>query len=167
MKQLKAKRKSDFTSKAIYDYYKETHTSPLSKKDFMNVCKMFNKRLVSKIYDGVIAQLPGNLGFLGIQSKNHTVEFTDEGDIDLKKSTISTDWGATNKLWREKPELKHVKYIFHENLHTNGKRFRICWSRLYTTIPALYYYRFLPTRAFKRNLAKYIKNNPNKEYYEF
>lgn len=158
---------SDYTSADIYKYYKATHSSPLSKTNFMLVIKLFNKKLIDGIYRGMVAKLPMILGFIGVEVKTPIVEFTEDGSVDFTKSRINTDWGETNKLWREKPELAHKTYVFHENSHTNGKKYKIMWNRKYSNIGCIRHYRFLPAKGMKRGFAKYLRENPNTEYYDF
>lgn len=169
MKKLKdkAKEKLGFTSVEAYKFYKKTHPNPVNQQTYAKVIKTLNKKCIDLIYNGLVLNVPANLGFIGITESKTTVVFTDEGEIDMKKSSISTDWCRTNKLWREKPELKHKKYIFYDNSHTGGRRFVIKWNRKYVASVALPNYAFIPTRAFKRNLTQYIYKHPNKEYYDF
>ena len=161
------KEKSDFKSKDLYKFYKSTVDNPVDAKTYSYIIKELNKRVIPKIYEGFVFQVPAGLGFIGVLESNTNIVFDDNGQIDMTKSNLSTDWGKTNKLWRDKPELKHKKYIFHENLHTGGRRFRIAWSRKYANLRAIKHYKFKPTRAFARNLTKYINNNPTQQYYDF
>ena len=93
--------------------------------------------------------------------------FGDDGELDLKESKISTDWGATNKMWEKRPDLKNKKYIFCDNFHTDGKRFRIAWRQPFPRSSGLSFYRFSPTRAFRRNLAQHLKTHTTQIYYDF
>lgn len=161
------KEKSDFTLGNLYKFYKTTHEKTVDNTTYSYIVKTLNKKLVQLIYDGLVFQIPANLGYLGVVESSTNIVFTDDGKVDMTKSNLSTDWGATNKLWDNKPELKHKKYIFHDNSHTNGRRFKIQWSRKYTNLPALMNYRFKPARSFQRNLTQHIYKNPNIEYYEF
>lgn len=161
------KKKSDFKILDLYKFYKSTNTNTVNNRTYSYIIKTLNKKIIQLIYDGLVFQIPSNVGYLGIvESKTHII-FKENGEVDVTKSNLSTDWGATNKLWDSKPELKHKKYIFHDNLHTDGRRFKIQWSRKFSNIPSLINYRFKPARAFQRDLTKYILKHPNKEYYEF
>lgn len=166
-KKHKCKEKCDFTANHIYSYYKKTHPKCLNRKDYGLVCDLFNQKIIEAIYRGLIFYLPGGLGMIGITSSLVKIEFTDDGEVDFTKSTMSTDWKLTKELWKSKPEFEHKRYIMLDNYHTEGKRYKIGWNRKHCNIATCKNYRFIPSRAFKRNLATYIKNNPNQQYYEF
>ena len=166
-KKHKSKMKCDFTSNHIYSYYKKTHSKCLSRVDYGKVCDLFNQKVIDRIYNGFIFYLPGGVGMIGITAHEVRIEFNDEGEVDFTKSNMSTDWKSTKELWELKPELAHKRYIMLDNYHTEGKRYKISWNRKHCVIPSAYYFRFIPSRAFKRNLAKHIINNPNQQYYEF
>lgn len=166
-KKPKSKMKCDFTSSDIYSYYKKTHTKCLTRKEYGLVCDLFNQKIIEKIYQGFIYYLPGGIGMIGINTSRVRIEFDESGEVDFTKSNMSTDWKATKELWKIKPELAHKRYILLDNYHTEGKRFKISWNRKHCSIPTSRHYRFIPSRSFRRNLAKYLKNNPNQQYYEF
>ena len=83
------------------------------------------------------------------------------------KSTVLVDWGTTLKLWKDKPALLKKKYVFHDNLHTNGIRYKIKWKRGRSAPSSIKHYKFNAVRTFKRGLNTYIKNAKSLEYYEF
>ena len=163
--------KSDVVHSTIYKKYVKLCTDnneiPVSNKEFTRIVVEFNKRVIQKIYEGFVFRVPFNLGSIGIVKSNTIVEFGEDGEIDPIKSTISTDWGNTLKLWKKRPDLMHKKYVYHENLHSQGIRYKIMWKKLYMNDRLSKYYKFIPVRWFKRGLAKYIKTNKHVEYYEF
>jgi len=158
---------SDYKSPDIYKYYKNLVENPVDIVTFNNVCTEFNTLIQNKIYEGTIYHLPANLGYIGITTKKVTPVFTEDNEIDYMKSKLTVDWGTTNKIWIKYPELQHKKYIYCINTHTDGNRYTITWKRLFVRIRGAKNYKFTPVRQFKRNLATYINNNPNLEYYEF
>lgn len=161
------KEVSDYKSKDIYKYYKTTTSEPVTLKQFMLITKLFFQKIVSKIYRGSVIKLPSDFGHLGVGIKNLKIVLNNNGEIDVLKSNLTTNWKKTRELWEKKPNLKHKQYVYFENLHTEGKRPFIKWIRLHTRIPCLMYYQFTATRSFKRGLASFIKTNPNQEYYDF
>ena len=163
--------KSDVAHSDIFQLYKKMRSSnnkeSVSNKEFTKIVVEFNKRVIDKIYKGLVFKVPFNLGIIGIIKSKTVIEFDEDGEINPIKSTLSTDWGTTLKLWRERPELMHKKYIYCENLHTEGVRYKIMWKRAFMHNRASRVYKFIPVRWFKRGLAKFIKNNKHVEYYEF
>ena len=165
MKTKKVKYKSDIGLGDIYSEYKKSVKNPLNRSDFMKTMYSFLKNLVKgMIEESMVFKLPFFLGTIGIKKYDAPdLVFGSDGKIDHNRCNISIDFGETNKLWKEYPELKEQKkVIYHENEHTDGKRVKIKWN--YVTFRG---YTFSPCRNFKRSLAKFIKLNPNTEYYDF
>ncbi len=150
----------------FYKFYKQEYNSKVNRSLFGKIVKDFFYLLIHEIFRGFIYNMPYKLGAIGVRKYKPKIYF-DENGFNFKKSNVSIDFGATNKLWRENPELKHKKYIYHTNEHTNGYKFRIKWSKKGAYVKNIGRFKFSPMRGFNRALNKYIKEHPNQQYYEF
>lgn len=149
----------------FYKYYRENNKTKIGRSLYGRIVKDFFYLLIQEILKGFIFNMPYKLGHIGIHRYKPRVKF-DENGFNFIESNVSIDFGATNKLWREQPELKHKKYIYHTNEHTNGFKYKIRWSKKGAYVKNIRAFKFQPSRYFNRSLAKHIKNNPNQEYYE-
>ncbi len=161
--------KSDINHSDIFklycDIHREENTDGVSNKEFTKIVKEFNDGLMDLIFKGLVFKVPFNLGFIGIKKSKTKIIFGEDNEVDPSKSTISTDWGTTLKLWKLRPELAHNKFVYHENLHTDGIRYKIAWKKLYIKDRIAKGYKFVPVRWFKRGLARFINNNQHVEYF--
>lgn len=123
----------------------------------------FIKFIVKKVFEGFEVQLSDgtSLGSLHITGRKRKVTI-DEVTGEIKG--LRVDYGATNKLWAERPDLKEKKYrVYHTNEHSGGITYRITWSKERMLMPNKYYFCLIPCRQNKRDIAKKILIE-NKEY---
>jgi nucleoid DNA-binding protein len=160
----KKKFKHDFATKDIYKVYKKRVSKSLNYKQFSLVLNTFNEKLIKSIYNGAYIQLPYKLGDLYIHKYKPKLKFDENGEVVTLCKRGMVDYKATNELWREFPELAHIKRVYYDNFHTDRYKFKIVWKR-YHTIRICKIYNFRPARAFSRGLAQYLKSNPNQNYY--
>jgi len=161
---IRSKYKHDYGLKHMYKFYKEKYTLPLDYKTFTNIIDLFNSKLINKVYEGSYISLPYILGDIFIYKYKKRIIFDENGEVVNKNKYNLIDYKATKELWKEYPELEHKQRVFYDNSHTDNYRFAISWKRYHTTRMHKLY-NFKPTRAFSRGLAKYLKNNPNQNYY--
>lgn len=141
------------TNKNSYKYYKKKSKSPVSREVYSNIQDMYHAYLVAKLFKGEIVSLPRRFGTIQITGKKHTPHFNEEGKID----NLAIDWGATNKLWAEKPELRKKKFIYCDNAHSDGIRYSFVWHKKEATMPLKSVYRLTFCKDCKRALAKLVK----------
>lgn len=161
----KKKFKHDYGLTHMYKFYKEKYTSPLEYKTFKQIIDLFNTKLINEVYKGAYVTLPYTLGDLFIYKYKKKIYFDSEGNILNKNKSNLTDYKATKELWKEYPELEHKQWVYYDNSHTDNFKFAISWKR-YHTIRMHKLYNFKPAREFSRGLARYLKNNPNQNYYD-
>jgi hypothetical protein len=149
--------KQTLKTKDFYKIYKKTVEEPKNMSTFSKVINMFCTEFKKTLFNGSILNIPGELGKCYVSKRKINFVFDDTGKIDSKASKASIDYGKTNKLWAAKPELKHKQYVYHTNDHTNGYRFRLTWKR--TSIRGISFIVLNPLRCFKRELAKFTKEN--------
>jgi len=156
-------RKLDFGLTDLFYYYSKTVKESMNQTYYNSVVKLFFKKIIVRLYKGDYISFPHKLGDFHINSyKPKIINFNDAYQ---HKGFKVTDYKATNELWLKQPELAHKVYLNYDNTHSDGIKYKL--SRINSkknTIQSLY--NFLPSRQFSRGLAKFIKNNPNTEYYE-
>lgn len=131
----------------MYESYAESHSgNPLylvEKQRFYDLCSEYYKAVVDKIiYEDKVFKMPFSVGEINIQKYKPELE-------DVKKRTSFIDWKNTAKVG---------KIVYHLNEHSNGFKFTIKWKKKKNVIRYVEIYKFVPTRNFKRTLAKVIKN---------
>lgn len=155
----KAKYKPDYNKSHLYKFYlnkyKEEHLIKQQPR-YNKLIKEVNKKIINYLYQGFEVALPYKLGVLRINKIEPIYVFNEDGTLNVKKSSTRVDWGTTNKLWKEKPELANKTYIYHENYKTNGYYFKIAWLRPANNLKGLLkYYKFVPSRTLRLNFKTY------------
>lgn len=157
---MRERKIADYKIKDLYEYYQEKVQPELQVpySVYTSILKEFNLELVESIIntsEGI--KLPCNLGFIRVRKKKVNL---------AKKESLIPDWGQTNKLWAANPEAKKKKTIvYHLNEHRGGYKYKIFWDKKKQMLKNKTFYYFIPTRAFKRNLASVLKNNLEIDYY--
>jgi hypothetical protein len=179
-KRGKGKYNNDFGSKDCYDKYIES----IDKKDlplgsdykntsyfvsfntYKKILKQMNKLVMNAlINDNAEFTMPYRMGELSVKKRKVKIKLDSEGNV-IKKA-IPVDYKATKELWAKDPEAQknHTKiYLFNE--HFDGYKCLFYWKKKDINTRGIKPYCFRPTREYKRELAKQIKNNPNIDFYE-
>jgi nucleoid DNA-binding protein len=157
----------DYKKKSFYKFYSENYKKKVDQHTYNKILTDCNLMIGEKLLEGFAVRLPFGLGTFSVRRTQPKIVFDEEGKIDFTKSRISTDWGATNKLWKEKPELAHKKYIFHENIETEGYIFKIIWSPFRGNAKNIRAYKFVPSKMLKQRLKEYILTNNKIDYDDF
>ena len=140
------------TFKTMYESYIEgvDEESPyhVSYEDYVSICEKFYKRMMDSVIERrATFRMPYRLGKI----------YVDKQKINTKnKKKLAIDWNLTNK---------HGKVIYHLNEHTRGFKYIFVWEKKTYVVKNKVFYRFIPTRAHKRRLAKLIKSG-NYDYIE-
>jgi len=162
------KKPTDYKNPYLYKTFKYQHDYiPMHKIEHSKILLSIFSKLRHEIYKGYILKLPYNLGYIGIEEKKPIIRFNEDGTINKKGSSLTIDYKATRELWEEYPELQEKKkVVYFENEHTSGNKYKIKW-RHFGKNKNISVYAFKPTRRFSRELAQYLKSNPNTNYYDF
>ena len=115
--------------------------------------------LVDKLLGNGKVKLPLELGTIVFEGKKIKIRFNEDGQV----ANLHIDWKSTKEFWNEYPEKENKEYIYFDNDHTNGIRYRFKWKHLGNKLKFKRFYTFIPCRALKRKIAKLIKEE-NKEY---
>lgn len=161
----KKKFKSKQGTRDIYYFYRRNYANDVGVINFSKILNMFNNKLIEEIYKGAYITLPYSLGDLYISKYKSKYQFDSEGNVITKGKFGIIDYKATKELWKDHPELNHKKYVYYDNFHTDGYKFRIKWKR-YHRNRTNRLYNFKPSRQFSRGLAAYLRKNPNQSYYD-
>lgn len=162
---------STYATKDYYKFYKKKSSNPVDRKTFSSILKeYFEIRVQLLIFENMDINLPHRMGFVGIRGICDSIMLKKDGTV---KYLI--DWGATNKLWAEKypdktpKEIKAIKnkpVVYYTNDNSNGRVYNFIWDKFTSNFRYKTYYRFRPTRKWKRMLTSYIKVAKNIMYYD-
>ena len=140
------KEKNSYTVSDFYPAYKEKIHNPksiyfLTKKEFTDICKDFNKEMSKKILtEGYIFHMPFGLGKITILKKPMPIE----------RKYLRIDYKKTKEIG---------KPIYHMNTHSREFYYKWKWlkpERFHSAMKRIY--NFTPCRPNKRTLAKLILN---------
>ena len=158
----KRKLKTEIGKSQLYKFYKYNHSKPLGQSDFRKVVSLFNAKLADRIARGLVVNMPYGLGCLGVVK--HPVKIKEVTLKDgRKRLTAPINWQETNKLWKEYPELRREKWVYHEN----DVYYRSKWGRKECTVPNIVYYQFKRSEQLSRKICKAIKSGELTECYDF
>jgi len=157
-------RKIDYNLKDVYQYYKKVTPDTVNYSLFSEILKSFNLHFAKELYDGSYLKLPYRLGNIFVYKYKPKYKFDEEGNLINHGQNNMIDYKATKELWKEHPELKHKQRVFYDNDHSDGFKFKIKWK--VGKVRNIRLYNFIPAKSLKRNLAKYIRSNPNQDYYD-
>lgn len=129
-------------------------------KTYSLILKTMFKLMWEDILEGHEIVLPLRLGTIQITGIKTKPKFNDKGEL-----MLPVDWGSTNKMWKEHPELKEKKQlVYFTNDHTNGVRYKVKWSKQGVIFKNKIIYEFVAARANLRQLAQVIKNGKQYHY---
>jgi hypothetical protein len=117
---------------------------------YRDIVSLYNKKIYDKLLEGFNVILPYKLGSVQIIKKR--MYFKTQ-----QNKKLGIDWENTNK---------YGKLIHHLNEHSDGYKFLFFWDRYKKmSTPNSKYYKLIPTRTLKRELASIIKKD-KKDYFE-
>ncbi len=169
---IKTNFKADFVKKDIYTFYNKEIKSKLKEgskelKDavshgerFNEILTSFNHKFVAYALKGFKVKMPYGLGSIHIKRKDPLFKFDTNGVLDPYKTQARVNWGATMKLWKEKPQHAHKTYLYYENHETDSQFLKILWIRNATKISKNNtIYKFVPSRTFRMKLYQHMINS--------
>jgi len=151
-------QKTDVNIRSSYKTYKESVSTPVEEKQYLEIANGYMEFLIQKVLEGEEVTMPARLGTLFIQGVKKNLKFNKDG-IPL----LPPNWAATKKLWDSNPDAKATKKIVYcLNEETDGVVYKLHWSKNRVPIENKLYYNFILTRANKRAIHQKIKQG--KEY---
>jgi len=128
----------------LYDVYTYNHENndlyTTSYKTYKSILVDYYKSMMNEVLNGYRYKLPSGLGYIYVTKRLVNVRNLTRHGIDWVES------------------VKNKKVIYHLNNHSKNYIYRFKWYKENSIIPNLYYYKFVASRANKRELAKIIKN---------
>ncbi len=162
---------STYTTSDYYKLYKTKSSNPVSPSVFNSVIvDFFEIRMQLLIFENMDIHFPFRFGSVGIRGICDAIKLKKDGTV-----RYLIDWGKTNKLWaslypdKTPAEIKQIKnkpVIYFTNNETDGRVYDFIWDKLTSNFRYKTYYRFSPTRKWKRKLANYIRITKNIPYYD-
>lgn len=153
---------SYYNSKDYYKFFKKRMPG-YSPGVFRSVNRDFNKILRDLLVEeGFEWNMFGNIGRLAVYKYKPEIKRREDGRLSLPINAK-----ATGKLWKEKPELKKKKYVYHLNEHSDGYVCKIFWVRhqIKTSLHHRNLMMFIPSREFKRMVYRGIVQRQTHENY--
>jgi hypothetical protein len=106
----------------ILDYLKEHNVSRATAD---RIIRKFNRKLRDMIVDdGFEWNMFGNMGKLAVYKFKPEIKRKKNGQLNLP-----INWPDTMKLWKEKPELYKLNYVYHMNEHSDGYVCKFFWIK--------------------------------------
>lgn len=165
-KRGKGKSKADYKTRDIYKHYLKQVDIPSIDSKFESktplvlpyglwgkIVKDYIKEIVKAVIeDSSIMKLPHGLGDLMVEKRKMKI-----GNLS-KYNRLKVDY----KKFRETGKI-----VYHLNEHRSGYRYKILWNKRHSqAIKNKSFYKYVPTRTMKRDLAYILKNDMSKDYYE-
>lgn len=146
-----------------YKHYIDNYDYKISKTLFNKIVTEYNLGIVNLIInDNIDYSIPYLMFELTIRKVKRKPRIVDGKLI----NNIPIDWKKTNELWEKDSEAKEKKLLVrYNNTHTSGYVYKIYMKKFKANVRYKTFYKFLPTRNFKRNLSKRIKD-PNKDNFD-
>lgn len=139
-----------------YKFYSKNYDHFVDRKRFNRIITEYNKGIIDlMINSNMDYTIPHLLYELNIRKVKRKPRIVDGKLI----NNIPIDWKKTNKLWDEDPEAKELKLLVrYDNTHTSGFVYKIYMKKFKANVKHKTFFKFLPTRFFKRSLSKRIKD---------
>jgi hypothetical protein len=164
-KQIKASRINCDYNNAQYI----SHIFWKLKKLYPDADKKMIVKIVSRYFEltqddlshGNTVSLGGLLGDLYLIKIKRKVYINDNGEL---VNNLPVDQGATNALWKQKPELRGKTFVRHINQHSSGYLFKLKHHSFKVALANKSIYSFKFSRTLKGKLSKNILNKEVNAY---
>lgn len=124
--------------KDMYAYYLVKAKSPVTYKEYVQICTAHNKLLMELVlYYSANIRLPHRLGYLRIKKTKMNYKY------------LKLDYGTYNKTG---------EMVYHLNEHSDDFKARFLWEKSKCVVKGKRPYCFQPTREHKRSLAEIMKS---------
>lgn len=165
------RNKGDIKANYLYRRYMKTLTPKeirdgyaLSQTDINGSVAEVNRRIMEQVIKKNLQFImPYNIGKISIlMMKFNPVQKLDNGTLNRP-----INWKETNLLWKERPELRKKKFIYHMNDNTGGYIGMFKWIKRTGYLRNATCFKFEAVKDAKRKVAKELKDPFSKvDYYE-
>lgn len=159
------KNKADYSMPDYYKFYTDNYNKDISRKTFNKIITEYNEGIIDLIInDNIDFLLPHLMFEITIRKVKRKPKIINGKLI----SNIPIDWKKTNELWENDKEAKEKKLLVrYNNSHTSGYVYRIYLKKFKGKVKNKTYYKFQPSRMFKRSLSKRIKDDDKDNFDSF
>lgn len=154
--------KTDVSQGDIYKYSK--YNKSIERQKYYNFLKAYYAKVRTEIVDGYEYVFKGRWGSLSIfkyKPVSESKPLLPNGEVNKRSMTIC--WGKTNKLWKERPELKGKVVKYYDNSHSNGYKYGVWWNKQNTIGKEAMVMSFKACRDFDIEYGKAVLNG--KDYF--
>lgn len=154
----RGERKVKLTVK-MYDFYKLSVFSKYTREQYTNLISDFYKAIrdliINKDYEYKFHHRLGNLKIIKYLPVYMYNPLLPDGSVNMKGMQV--DWGKTNVLWKERPELKAKKiFIYFDNKHSDEYKYMVFWDKHRMNFINNQIYRFEKCRTFRLLLGQSV-----------
>ena len=131
----------------LYEDYKSEvpEDEQVTKEIFFKVPKLYGEKFMEKVLmESEEVKFPCGLG-----------------SSRIRKSKLFLAWNKLKIDWQL--SKKYRKAIYHLNEHRDGCKYRFLWNK--GKIKNIFAYKFIPTRFYKRELARILKTKEEIDYF--
>lgn len=154
----------------IYNHYKNSTSSTISKEKYNNVfTQVFDELMDMVIKNGYSLKFPHKFGTLEIQKKKQKIVYSKDGTVN--RICYKVDWKATKEYWKKvygDISAEELKAITNKPKIYCKNKYRMKFK--YIKNDAQYKGKslvmFIPTRKWCRELANHLKSDPYKTDYK-
>lgn len=161
-KRTSGKIKSHFGMNDYYRFYKKNYNKDIEYKKYSNIISDYNKEIINLILNKSLEYKIPILNFLITIRKEQRSPQIKNGEL---YNNRPIDFKKTLELWSKDEDAKNKKILLRfNNNHTSGYVFRIFSKNHESRVKNKKYYKFLPSRLFKRSLAARINDDSKDKF---
>jgi len=147
------------------DYYKELEIK-VSRGQYLRIIRKFNMMVRNQIaLEGFEWNMFESFGKMAVYKYRPTIRKREDNTLSLP-----INWKETSKLWKEKPELKDTKFVYHLNQNTDGYICKIFWVKFsgFAAVKNQNYVFFKRVDEFRKIVSHAIRyNHADRNYFIF
>jgi len=162
IKRTLGKIKAHFGMKDYYRYYKKNSEAPVEYNKYSEIISKYNKSIIELMLNNGLEYRIPILHFLLTIRKDQRKPQIKNGKL---YNNRPLDFKRTRELWAVDEEARKNKVLLrHNNNHTGGFVFRIYFKKHESSNKNKKYFKFNPSRDFKRGLAQRINDDSKPQF---
>lgn len=148
--------------KDYYRYYKKNNEKPLDYTTYSDIISKYNKSVIDLMLNNSLEYRVPVLNFLFTIRKDERKPQIKNGKLHNNRPI---DFKRTMDLWASDEEARNKKILLRfNNNHSSGYVYRIYCKKHESSIKNKKYYKFTPSREFKRGLASRINDEDKPKF---
>lgn len=162
IKRTSGKIKSHYGMKDYYRHYKKNSDNPVDYTTYSEIISKYNRGIIDLMLNKSLEYRMPIINFLFTIRKDQRKPQIKDGVL---YNNRPIDFKRTMELWAIDEEAKKNKVLLRfNNNHTSGYVFRIYCKKLESGVKNKKYYKFAPSREFKRALAARINDEDKPKF---